>query len=206
MIDITEWSKVSAKSFEAYQFDSGMLVKNFDPTDVEEPADADIICTTTGNITASLTATRANLGDDVNNLHIDAMELEYIQKWTANLQFTALEMNADTFKLALGAADITSITGGSKVTARMQLKTADFQTVALVMKLIGGGLAAAVISNALSQDGLSITTTKEGKGNLAINMKGFASLANQKQVPMEFYVLEPSKASEVSETPKSTGA
>lgn len=206
MIDITEWSKVSVESFKAYQFDSGMLVKNFDPTNVEEPADADIICTTTGNITASLTATRANLGDDVNNLHIDAMELEYIQKWTANLQFTALEMNAETFKLALGAADITSITGGSKVTARMQLKTADFQTVALVMKLIGGGLAAAVISNALSQDGLSITTTKEGKGNLAINMKGFASLANQKQVPMEFYVLEPSEASEVSETPKSTGA
>lgn len=194
MIDITEWSKVSAEGFKAYQFDSGMLVKNFDPTNVEEPADADIICTTTGNVTASLTATRANLGDDVNNLHIDAMELEYIQKWTANLKFTALEMNADTFKLALGAADITSTTGGSKVTARMQLKTADFQTVALVMKLIGGGLAAAVISNALSQDGLSITTTKEGKGNLAINMKGFASLANQKQVPMEFYVLEPSES------------
>lgn len=193
--DITEWSKISQDSFNSFEFDSGMIVKNFDPTNVSEPADADIICTTTGNITAALTAQRGNLGDDVNNLHVDALELEYIQKWTATLGFTALEMNADTFKLALGAADVANIavesgtSPGKQVTARMELKTADFTTIALVMKLIGGGLAAAVISNALSQDGLSITTTKEGKGNLAINMKGFASIATQSEVPMKFYVL-----------------
>lgn len=185
MIDITEWSKVSAESFKAYQFDSGMFVKNFDPTNVSAPADSDIICTTTGNITASCTPTMGNLGDDVNNLHIDAKELEYIQKWTATMSFTALEMNAETFKLALGAADIS----GNAVSPRMYLKSSDFQTIALVMKLVGGGLAAVVLSNALSTGGVSITTTKEGKGNLAVTMTGFSSLSNQADVAMKFYSL-----------------
>lgn len=163
-----------------------MIVKNFNPASVTPPADSDIICTTTGNITASLVPTTANLGDDVNNLHVDAKELMYIQKWTAQLSFTALEMSVDTFKLALGAGDIS----GNGVTARMNLASTDFQNLALVMKLVGGGLAAVMISNALSTGGLSITTTKEGKGNLAVTMTGFASIASQSTVPMSFYALQ----------------
>lgn len=186
MINITEWSKISQDSFNAFQFDSGMIVKNFNPASITPPSDSDIICTTTGNITASCTPTINNLGDDVNNLHVDAMELAYIQKWAASMGFTALEMNTETFKLALGAADVS----GNKVSARMSLKTTDFQNIALVMKLVGGGLAAAVMSNALSTGGVSITTSKEGKGNLAVTMTGYASIANQSKVPMEFYSLQ----------------
>lgn len=186
MINITEWSKISQDSFNAFQFDSGMIVKNFNPASVSPPADSDIICTTTGNITASCTPTINNLGDDVNNLHVDAKELAYIQKWAASMGFTALEMNTETFKLALGAADVS----GNAVTARMALQSTDFQTIALVMKLVGGGLAAAVMSNALSTGGLSITTTKEGKGNLAVTMTGYSSIANQSTVPMAFYSLQ----------------
>lgn len=185
MIDITQWSKISEDSFKAFQFDSGMLVKNFDPTNISVPADIDILCTTTGNITATLVPTLANLGDDVNNLHVDAMELQYIQKWVATMTFTALEMSSDLFRLSLGAAT----QNGNKTSARMNLKTTDFQTVALVMQLIGGGLAAVVLSNSLSTAGLSITTTKEGKGNLAVTMTGYTSIANQSVVPMEFYYL-----------------
>lgn len=186
MINLTEWSKISQDSFNAFQFDSGMIVKNFNPANISAPADSDIICTTTGNITASCTPTINNLGDDVNNLHVDALELAYIQKWAVSMGFTALEMSTDTFKLALGAADV----DGNKVTARMGLQTTDFQTIALVMKLVGGGLAAAVLSNGLSTGGLSITTTKEGKGNLAVTMTGYSTIANQAKVPMEFYSLQ----------------
>lgn len=186
MINITEWSKISADSFKNFQFDSGMIVKNFNPASISPPADADIICTTTGNITASLVPTTANLGDDVNNLHIDAKELMYIQKWVGTLSFTALEMSTDAFKLALGAADIS----GNGVTARMNLTSNDFQNLALVMKLVGGGLAAVMISNALSTNGISITTTKEGKGNLAVTMTAFSSIASQSTVPMSFYALQ----------------
>ena len=183
MLNLTEWSRVSQDSFKAFEFDSGMLVKNFNPANFTIPEDEDIICTTTGNINASLTPTLANLGDDVNNLHGDFAELEYIQKWTAAMSFTALEMDNDTFKLALGAADI----DGNKTAARMYLKSSDFETIALVMRLVGGGLVAAVMSNALSTGGVSISTSKEGKGNLSVSMTGFSTMANQSKVPMEFY-------------------
>lgn len=198
MIDITQWSKISEDSFKAFQFDSGMLVKNFDPTNISVPSDSDILCTTTGNITASLVPTLANLGEDVNNLHVDAMELQYIQKWAATLTFTALEMSSDLFKLSLGAAT----QNGNKTSARMNLKTTDFTTIALVMQLIGGGLAAVVIKNALSTSGLSITTSKEGKGNLGVTMTGYAALSAQSEVPMEFYYL-PSANIKITAQPQS---
>ena len=185
MINITEWSRISAESFKTFQFDSGMLVKNFNPENVTLPSDDDIICTTTGNVTATLVPTTANLGDDVNNLHVDAMELMYIQKWVATMGFTALEMDENTFKFAIGAADVTA----NKVTARMYLKSTDFQTITLILRLIGGGLVAVVMTNALSTAGVNITTSKDGKGNLAITMTGYAALSNQSRVPMEFYVL-----------------
>lgn len=186
--DITKWSKISAESFKSMQFDSGMLVKNFDASEVTEPSEDDILCTTTGNITVNCTPTMVDLGDDVNNLHVQAKELQYIQRWTATMGFTALEMSPEVLKMVLGAADVDSESGA--ITPRMELKEEDFtQNLALVMRLIGGGLAVAVIDNALSTGGLSITTQKEGKGNLAVTMTAFASLTKQ-DVPMKFYVID----------------
>lgn len=187
-MDLTKWSKISAESFKSMQFDSGMLVKNFDASEVTEPSEDDILCTTTGNITVNCTPTMVDLGEDVNNLHVQAKELQYIQRWTATMGFTALEMSHEVLKMALGAADVDTESGA--ITPRMELKDEDFtQNLALVMSLIGGGLAVAVIDNALSTGGLSITTQKEGKGNLAVTMTAFASLAKQ-DVPMKFYVID----------------
>lgn len=185
MLNITEWSKISAEAFKSFEFDSGMLIRNFKPETVKAPADADIICTTTGNISASLTPTINNLGDDVNNLHGTFSELAYITAWTAAMSFTALEMNADTFKLALGAAD----TEGDKTSARMYLKAEDFENITLVMRLVGGGLAAVELTNALSTGGLSISTSKESKGQLSVSMTGFMSMAAQDKPPMNFYTI-----------------
>lgn len=188
MLNITEWSKISEESFKSFEFDSGMLVKNFNPSSTSAPADEDIICTTTGNIQATLSPQVANLGDDVNNLHGDFKELAYIQKWTASLSFTALEMDTKTFKLAIGAADIAD----NKVTPRIYLKPEDFESITLVMRLVGGGLAAVTISNALSTGGISISTSKEGKGNLSVSMTGYSTMSDQSKVPMEFYSIAPS--------------
>ena len=185
MINVAEWSKISESDFQSMQFDSGMIVRNFDPTNVSAPADEDIVCTTTGGITATLTPTINDLGEDVNNLHGRFKELLYLSRWDASLTFTALNMTPETLKLALGAADITAASG--KVAARMALDLTDFGDIAWVGMRVDGGIVACVLKNALGTAGLSISTTKEGKGQLAVTLTGHMAMSAQQDVPMEFY-------------------
>ena len=183
--NITAWNRISEDAFKEFAYDAGVVVKNFDPTVFAVPSDNDIVCTTTGNITAGMVPTMSNLGDDVNGIHGQFKELEILESWTATMGFTALETGVNQLKLALGAADITTGNGGVK--PRMYIKSTDFETIALIMFKIGGGMCAAVLRNALSTGGLSITTSKSGKANLAVNMTGFQSMNAQDTPAMEFY-------------------
>lgn len=183
--DITQWNRISEDAFNNFAYDAGILVKNFDPSDFAAPDDEDIVCTTTGNITASMVPTMSNLGDDVNGIHGQFKELEILESWAATMGFTALETGINQLKLSLGAADITP--GGNGVKPRMYLKSSDFETIALIMFKLGGGMCAAVLRNALSTGGLSITTSKSGKANLAVTMTGFQSMSDQSAPAMEFY-------------------
>lgn len=183
--DITQWNRVSEDAFNNFAYDAGILVKNFDPTSFTPPTDEDILCTTSGNITASMTATMSNLGDDVNGIHGQFKELEILESWAATIGFTALEVNASQLKMALGAADLT--TDGHGVKPRMFLRSSDFTNIALILFKIGGGMTAVVLSNALSTGGVSITTSKSGKANLAVTMTGFQSINAQSEAAMTFY-------------------
>lgn len=183
--DITAWNRISEDAFNSFAYDAGILVKNFDPATFTEPSDDDIICTTTGNITASMVPTMSNLGDDVNGIHGQFKELEILESWVATLGFTALEVGVNQLKLALGAADIA--TGNAGVKPRMFLKSSDFENLALIMFRLDGGLTAVLLRNALSTGGVSITTSKSGKANLAVTMTGFQSMNAQTTPAMEFY-------------------
>ena len=184
MINITEWSTITQADFDAMQFDSGFIVKNFDPATFAAPSASDVVDVTSGNITFSLTPTMVDLGSDVNNLHGVFKELQYISQWSgATLGYTSLKFDKNTFKQNLGAADIT----GNKVTPRMYLSNEDFQNIAWVGKLVGGGFAAIVLKSALSTGGISITTSKDGKGTTSVTMTGFMSITDQSTVPAEFY-------------------
>jgi hypothetical protein len=51
-------------------------------------------------------------------------------------------------------------------------------------------MCAVCLKNALSTGGFSLQTTKNGKGQVAVSLKGFASIKDIDTVPMEFYVAE----------------
>ena len=53
---------------------------------------------------------------------------------------------------------------------------------------IGGGYAACKLSKAASDGGLELKTSKDGKGNLSLSLKGHYDIADTSKVPMEFYV------------------
>lgn len=182
-------------TFEGLQLDAGVLLKTFDP---ENPVldDAAIICPTTGGITATCVPTYSDMGSDVDNAPVNVKELMHLDSWVTTLAFTALSTKPEFIKLALGAADIDASNGG-KVTPRRNLSQEDFQDIWWVGDRADGGWAAVRLINALSTGGLSLKTTKSGKGQVAVTLTGHVSIDAQDVVPMEFYSGEPTEEGNV---------
>lgn len=185
MLNITEWDIITEEQFASMVFDSGVIVKGFDPTTFTTPDADDILCVTSGNITHNFSHTIVNLADDVNNIHIQPKETVVVTGYTnPTITFTALDCTPEMFKFLLGFADKT----GNKVAPKMTVDTdSDFQNLALILKRVGGGLAAIALSNALSTGGISLTTTKGGKGTFSVTVTGYGSIDSPSTIPVEYY-------------------
>lgn len=181
-----KFSKISQKAFESMQINAGVVLNKFDPSGTTEIQDADIVCATSGGITATCKANFTDLGADVDNAQKNTAELMQIEGYDCTLAFTALNVTTDVIKLALGAADVSD----KKVAPRMTLdhteSTGDFKDIWLVGDTIDDGFVAVRLMNALSTGGLTLKTTDKGKGNIAVTLTGCPRLGSD-VVPMEFY-------------------
>lgn len=181
-----KFSKISQEAFKSMQINAGVVLNKFDPSGTTEIQDADIICATSGGVTAECKPNFTDLGYDVDNAQKNTAELMQIEDYDCTLAFTALNATTDVIKLALGAADVND----KKVTPRMTLdptaSTGDFKDIWWVGDTIDGGFVAVKLMNALSTGGLSLKTTDKGKGNIAVTLTGCPRLGSD-TVPMEFY-------------------
>lgn len=181
-----KFTKIPENTFKELQLDAGVLLKTFDPATAAEPDDAAIICATTGGISASCVPTYSDMGADVDNCPNNMLELKKLDSWDCKMSFTALAISAEGIKLALGAANISE----NKIIPRRDLETTDFSDIWWVGDRADGGMAAICLKNALSTGGFSLQTTKNGKGQLSIELTGHVSINAQDEMPMEFYVME----------------
>lgn len=177
-------------TFNGLQLDAGVLLNTFDPTNPAAPDDEDIITATTGGITASCTPTYSDFGEDVDNVPNNMMEFKHLDGWECSISTTALGTTPAMIKLALGAADIDG-TDTSKIIPRRDLKQTDFTDIWWVGDRADGGLVAIQLKNALSTDGFSLQTTKNGKGQFSLTLTGHVSINAQDVVPMVFYSMDP---------------
>lgn len=184
------FNKVSSDAFDQLQTDAGMLLKQFNPAQPAAPADADIITATTGGITVSCTPTYSDYGSDVDNVPNNMKEFKHLDGWDCKLSTTALGTSPDVIKLALGAADIDG-TDTSKILPRRDLAQTDFSDqLWWVGDKADGGMLAVCLKNALSTGGFSLKTTKNGKGQITLELTGHVSIDAQDVMPMEFYSTE----------------
>lgn len=182
-----KFTKIPQNTFSALQLDAGVLLKNFDPETAAEPADEDIITATTGGINATCIPTYSDLGEDVDNVPINMKELKHLDSWECKLSTTGIGTSPELIRYALGAADI----DGNKITPRRDLKQTDFATIWWVGDRADGGMVAVKLMNALSTGGLSLQTTKNGKGQVQIELTGHVSINAQDTMPMEWYSADP---------------
>lgn len=187
-------TKIPQNTFEGLQVDAGVLLTTFDPT-APAVTDEAIICATTGGITVSCVPTYSDYGEDVDNCPNNVKELKRLDGWECKMTTTGLGTSLESIRLALGAADITA--ASSKVNPRRQLEQGDFSTIWWVGDRADGGLVAVKMINALSTGGFSLQTTKNGKGQVSIELTGHVSINDQDTMPMEFYSLDSTTAYQV---------
>lgn len=190
-----KFTVIPQDTFSGLQLDAGVLLKKFTPDTPTAPADEDIICATTGGINATCVPTYSDLGEDVDNCPVNMKELKHLDSWECKLSFTSLGLSANAIKLALGAADIgaTSASKQDTITPRRDLKQTDFTDLWWVGDRADGGCVAIQIKNALSTGGFSLQTTKNGKGQLSVELTGHVSIDAQDTMPMVFYSLDASE-------------
>ena len=172
------------------QLDAGMLLSTFDPANPAPPADADIICATTGGIKPSCVPKYSDLGEDVDNVPNNMKEFKHLDGWDCKMEFNSLGTSPRSIRLSLGCADIDS-SNPSKIVPRRDLKQTDFADLWWVGDRADGGFVAIRLINALSDGGFSLQTTKNGKGQVACSLMGHVSIEDQDTMPMEFYSVDP---------------
>jgi len=179
--------KIPQDAFDGLQVEAGMLLTKFDPNNVTDPDDADILCATTGGINASCVAEFSDYGEDVDNVPNNMMEFKRLVGWTATMSFTSLGTNNRLIKFTLGAADENS----GKVVPRSSVKLTDFSDLWWVGEKANEGFLAIHLFNALSTGGFTLQTSKGGKGQISVEITGHVSINAQDVVPMEFYSSDP---------------
>lgn len=185
---------IPQSTFEELQLDAGVLLNNFDPESPAKPADEDIICATTGGINATCVPTYSDMGEDIDNCPNGMKELKHLDSWECKMSFTSLGTSPESIKMSLGAADVSA----NKVTIRRDLKQEDFtDELWWVGDRADGGMVAICLKNALSTGGFSLQTTKNGKGQVSVEIMGHISISNQDVMPMEFYSAAPAEAASV---------
>ena len=185
-----KFTKIPQNTFEGLQFDAGVLLKRFNPNNPVAPADADIICATTGGITINCKPTFSDFGENVDNVPKNMKEFKHLDEWECSIETTSLGTTPELIKLALGCADID---GETKIIPRMSLKQTDFSDLWWVGDRADGGLVACKLKNGLATEGLSLKTTKNGKGEIGLTIMGHVSIDAQDEHPMEFYSMSPSE-------------
>lgn len=180
------YTKIPQDTFKDLQLDAGILVKTFTP-DSPSVDDSAIICATTGGINISCVPTYSDMGEDVDNCPVNMKELKHLDSWACTMSFTALKISDDSIKLALGAATSTPEATHTKIIPNRNLSQDDFQDIWWVGDRADGGWAAVCLKNALSTGGFTLQTTKNGKGQLSVELTGHVSIEEQDTMPMEFY-------------------
>ena len=185
-----KFTKIPQNTFEELQMDAGVVLTSFDPSNPVAPKDADIVCATTGGIQVSCVPTYSDMGEDVDNCPNNTKELKKLDGWECKISFTSIGTSPESIRLALGAADIAT----NKITPRRDLKQTDFSDIWWAGDRADGGTVAVCIKNALSTGGLTLQTTKNGKGQVSVELTGHVSIDAQTTMPIEFYSIDPTEA------------
>lgn len=185
-----KYTQIPATTFEQLQMNAGILVDGFTPS---TGVIGNILGATTGGFSFATNPTFEDMGDDVDNVPANTMQLKRIMSYDPTISGTFLTVTPALAKQLIGAADIDG-TDTSLIVPANQLTEDDFDDVWIIGDYsdkntgASAGFVAVHLMNALNTTGFQWTTTKDGKGQFAFEFHGHYDIENIDEVPFEIYV------------------
>lgn len=185
-----KFTQIPEDTFEKLVLNAGILVDAFTPS---TGVIGNLLGATTGGITFASNPSFEDYGEDIDNCPNNMLELKKITQYDPTMSGTFLTVTPEVAKSLVGSADIDS-DDETHVIPRNVLLKADFKEVWWIGDYSdvntgeNAGFMAIHLLNALNTAGFQITSTKDGKGNMAFEYHGHYSMDAQDKVPFELYI------------------
>lgn len=192
-------TRVSATVADNIAVEAGLLVRDFDIRNPVEPDDADIICATTGNFSINEEVETEDFFEDINNMPNNTKEGKRITGRNCTLGVDCIEITEETLKLALGAADKLEDGG---IHGRPQYKMSDFKPIYWLCDMVKEEkLFVVAMDDVASTGGFSLSSSKNSKTALSLELTAHSSIEKRDIVPMAYYILDKVDEDEPAPTP-----
>lgn len=177
--------QIPEDTFKDLQLEAGVILKSFDPSS-PTIANENIVCATTGGINVTAVPSITDLGEDIDNCPNNMIELAHVDSWECTMGFTSLSINEAMIKLAL--LDVDKDTSSGMMTPKSNVTMKDGGSIWWVGDLADGRFVAVELKHVANTAGLSLQTTKKGKGQMSYTLTGHYSLEAQDETPIGFYL------------------
>lgn len=185
-----KFTQLPTDTFQKLQMEAGVFCKTFAPATGEITG---LLGATTGGGSFSTSPEFSDFGEDIDNCPNNTKELKRKDTETCVLSTTFVTIDPASAKMAMAGADIDS-QDATHIIPRRDLVAADFEDVWWVGDYsdintgTGAGFCAIHLMNALSTGGFQLQSSKNAKGNFAIELTGHYSLNDPDTVPYELYI------------------
>ena len=182
---------VTKKTPDNLLLDAGAYFKNYDiASDTPETAKAKLIGATQGGGSFTATATIRHI--EVDGVPGPVKGLERVDRWDIVMTANVKEVTADNMKIALAAASISTAdapAGYQHIEGKMDVDADDYvDNITWVGRLKGSEKPVIiVIRNALSLNGLNLTTTDKNEAVIAMTLTAHFDPDKLDKVPYDIY-------------------
>lgn len=176
---------LSATTFEKLQLNAGIFLTGFDYSSATDAASlktalAAYIKAGKGVLGATRGGGKFTCTPSTRNIEADGKRYEFVGStvndgWTVSLSTTLLESDAETFKLALMSADVTTATGKDTIKIRTDIATTDYLDKLCWVGDTSKGYVLIELENALNISGASFSFTDKGEGTLPVEFRAHQS-------------------------------
>ena len=190
------FTQVAADAFEHIQLNAGMILAEFTPSNPGSASDikAHALVATSGGATFASNPTYTDVGEDIDNVPANTMQLKRIDSYDPHISGTGKTANEEALQAFLGAFTKTTTSGVDTYVPSGELATTDFSDIWWVGDYsdkngnTNGGFIAIRLLNALNTGGFQLKSNDNGKGDLAFDFQGHYDITDTDVVPFEVYV------------------
>lgn len=176
---------LSATTFEKLQLNAGIFLTGFDYSSATDAASlktalAAYIKAGNGVLGATRGGGKFTCTPSTRNIEADGKRYEFVGStvndgWTVSLSTTLLESDAETFKLALMSADVTTSSGKDTIKIRTDIATTDYLDKLCWVGDTSKGYVLIELENALNISGASFSFSDKGEGTLPVEFRAHQS-------------------------------